>query len=171
MVASTSLGEVEIDFEDESGVLDYNATLESYGEVQSIKYHVPNDRDTTTSHNQIILTWIDKAIDDLMQLKKLPDNWDSYGSPKISIEFIKIAVDFLRNLEYEPLSPPFVVPVSGGSIQLEWQKDNRELEVEFLNTTTLNYLKVVNDHPIDEGIFDIENNKKTFSLIRWLIYA
>jgi hypothetical protein len=168
MVPGTSLDEVEIGFEEESGTLDYNATLDSYGEDQSIQYLVFNEKDPT--YNQIISSWIDKAIDDLRQLKKLSDNWDSYGSPKISIEVIQIAEDFLRNLEYEPLDPPFVVPVSGGSLQLEWQKGNRELEIEFINSSTINYLKVVNDQPLDEGNYYIKNNKKTFSLIRWLIY-
>ena len=36
MVPGMSLDEVEISFEEESGILDYNATIESYGENQGI---------------------------------------------------------------------------------------------------------------------------------------
>lgn len=64
----------------------------------------------------------------LESLYRLQPGWDSYGSPQISVEAIKLALQFLHSLgERKPLG---IVPTSRGGIQLEWHRDGIHVEIE-----------------------------------------
>ncbi|MGB2806225.1 MAG: hypothetical protein WBC22_00675 [Sedimentisphaerales bacterium] len=112
--------------------------------------------------------WLAKAKYDLDRIMKLPDNWDSYGSPSIPEVLYKNAKDFLISLEVEDIEPPFVVPVSGGGIQFEWQNMARELEIEFVQSNVFGYLKIIDDEPVDEGQFSFKDYNSARQLIKWL---
>ena len=111
--------------------------------------------------------WVAKAKYDLDRIMKLPDNWDSYGSPSIPEVLYKNAENFLRSLEVEDIEAPFVAPVSGGGIQFEWQNKTRELEIEFVQSNVFGYLKIIGDEPVDEGEFPIQNYDSARLLIKW----
>jgi len=111
--------------------------------------------------------WLAKAKYDLYRIMKLPDNWDSYGSPSIPEVLYKNAENFLRCLEVEDIEAPFVAPVSGGGIQFEWQNKTRELEIEFVQSNVFGYLKIIGDEPFDEGQFPIQNYDSARLLIKW----
>lgn len=112
--------------------------------------------------------WVDKAKDDLKAIASLGENWDSYGSPPIREELCRNAEEFLNCLEAEVISPPFVVPISGGGVQFEWGVNNHELEVEFLESNVLGYLKIVEGEPIDEGELALNDYASARRLIEWL---
>lgn len=57
------------------------------------------------------MPWRKDLIKRIESFRELGDNWDSYGSRKISEEAIKKAKYFIDGL--------FVAPVSGGGIQIE----------------------------------------------------
>lgn len=153
----------------DSGALSYDATLSDFRITEGCKqYGRAGVLDPTTDSLYTANSWLDKAIDDLIQLADLQENWDSYGSPRISNEFIDSAKNFLNDLEFEDISPPFIVPISGGSIQFEWDKGERGLEIEFIDIGNLAYLKVVNNEPVEEGEFQIANKHLARSLIHWL---
>lgn len=152
-----------------SRVLSYEAILDDFGETEDLSNNEYSEvQDTTTGRFQIVSSWIDKAIGDLLDLADLPDNWDSYGSQRIPNELIDVSKIFLSNLEYENLTPPVVVPISGGGIQFEWRKDNRELEIELVDTRNITYLRIVDTKPFDEDSLNIENSQASRRLIRWL---
>ena len=112
--------------------------------------------------------WLAKAKYDLDRIMKLPDNWDSYGSPSIPEVLYKNAENFLISLEAEDIEPPFVAPVSGGGIQFEWQNMDRELEIEFVQSNVFGYLKIIDDEPVDEGQFSFKDYNSVRQLIKWL---
>ena len=65
---------------------------------------------------------------------KLPNNWDSYGAVQISFRTIATVLELLieayeaqDQIGCEPIIP-FIAPCADGSIQLEWENDNKELE-------------------------------------------
>lgn len=54
----------------------------------------------------------DTAGERLKELLRLPDGWDGYGAPPIRPEIAALATVLL--------TPPSIVPMSDGGIQLEW---------------------------------------------------
>lgn len=74
-------------------------------------------------------------------------NWDSYGSKAMTNSVIDTAIDFLNNIWVENVPDPYVIPVSGGAIQFEWTKGDRELEVEIRPDGSIMYLAVENGMP------------------------
>jgi hypothetical protein len=64
-------------------------------------------------------------------LLRLPPDWDGYGAnvidPQPLVAAYRFSVDFLRIN-----SPaPQVVPLSSGGVQLEWHREDVDLEIEF----------------------------------------
>lgn len=112
--------------------------------------------------------WLDKVVDDLNELAKLGEDWDSYGSERIPKVLIDEAKKFVTSLEFEEIGAPFVVPISGGGIQLEWHKGTHELEIEFIDVNRIAYLKVVEDAPVEEGTFVADDTHMSRALVRWL---
>jgi len=152
-----------------SGPLPQDATLSNISmPEEGPNYRVEYVADSTTDSLYAVTSLIEKAIDDLDALSKLPIDWDSYGSPKISNDLIIAAKSFLYQLEYEFIAAPRVVPISGGGIQLEWQMGERELELEFIDSDNIGYLKVRNEKPIEESQFNLNDFNAGRSAIQWL---
>ncbi len=82
------------------------------------------------------------AVRAISTLMRLPDNWDSYGSPRIRQAAAQRAVEVLIAAEAQDPPPPRIVPVSGGGLQIEWGAGVRELEVEMLPDGSIEFLKV-----------------------------
>jgi len=151
-----------------SGSLPQGATLSNISmSEEGPSYPVEYVADSTTDSFYAVTSLIEKAIDDLDALSKLPIDWDSYGSPKISDDLIMAAKRFLYQLEFEFIAPR-VVPVSGGGIQLEWQIGERELELEFTDSENIGYLKVSNEEPIEESQFNRNDFNTGRNTIQWL---
>lgn len=115
--------------------------------------------------------WLTKAKSDLEQMKKMSANWGGYKSSPISPDLAKIAEDFLNCLEYEDIPTPFVTPLVSGSVQFEWKIQNRELEVDIINKTTIGFLKIENGIPISEREVDINDLSEIYNLIHWIKVA
>lgn len=60
------------------------------------------------------------AFDHLLQL---PENWDSYGAPRLDPAVVERARLFLSRVS--------VVPCSDGAVQLEWHTHGVDLAIEF----------------------------------------
>jgi len=151
-----------------SGPLPQSATLSNISmSEEGPRYRVEYVADSTTDSFYAVTSLFKKAIDDLDELSTLPIGWDSYGSPKISDDLIMAAKRFLYQLEFEFIAPR-VVPVSGGGIQLEWQMGERELELEFIDSDNIGYLKVRNEEPIEENQFNRNDFNAGRNTIQWL---
>ena len=153
----------------DTGVLTYGAALSDEFQVSdALCFKDIRVADSTTDIDYTTTSRFEKAYDDLIRLANLPFDWDSYGSPKIPNELIKTAEIFLDSLEYEDITQLLIVPVSGGGIQFEWQIGDRELELEFIDSNTIAYLKVCNDEPLEEGQFNLNDIIPSRDIIRWL---
>jgi len=120
----------------------------------------------------------------LESIKDLPEGWDDYGSPPLTDEQYNNAKLFLEKIEGLGFEDPWMCPCAGGGIQLEWQYDNKELEVDF-TSDKVGYLKVfdadkemknvkeekfnLDDGNMEEGEFDISNEDMIFELMHWLV--
>lgn len=70
-----------------------------------------------------------RALDALLEL---PNGWDSYGARRVDGERVKATLDLLLELLCDDTPPPSCVPVSDGSVQLEWHTGGVDLEVSVL---------------------------------------
>lgn len=108
--------------------------------------------------------WLEDSQNELHKLKELPENWDRYGSPKIENRAVKTTADLLTNLAKFGMPKPRIFPVSGGGLQLEWQQNSRELEIEVLPDGKIEYLKVYEDGEMTEGVI---NEANVWQLVKW----
>lgn len=74
--------------------------------------------------------WLVPTLQSLGEMLALPDNWDSYGAPRIGLSSIVSAIELL-SITMRPETPaPLVVPTTRGGLQLEWHTRGIDLEVE-----------------------------------------
>lgn len=107
-------------------------------------------------------TWLQSTLKSLAEFRKLPDNWDSYNSPRITRAACQALRDILLQIDDNSLPEPFVCPVPGGGLQLEWEVGKRELELEFLPDGSIEFLTVDKnanhlEDSMTEGKVDGEN--------------
>jgi hypothetical protein len=70
-------------------------------------------------------------VDTLYKIFKNDDNWDGYGTPKISESLKHKCFEILEIIGKNQFDFPYVFPVCGGGIQFEWKVGHKELEIEF----------------------------------------
>lgn len=69
------------------------------------------------------------------KFSKFADNWDSYGAKPIDKECIaqslKVIEELIRlkSIESFKIPNPFIAPLSSGGIQIEWEENDRYLEI------------------------------------------
>lgn len=115
--------------------------------------------------------WFASALDDISRVASLRRDWDGEGSPAPSPAAVGIAVRLLQSLIHYSLPFPFVSPLRGGGLQVEWQQAERELEVEFWDAPELEYLKVLEDGSMEEGRCPSSDFQALRQLVKWLTGA
>lgn len=63
---------------------------------------------------------------------KLPAGWDGYAGQPVSFGCAQFAAQLLERLCDEEVPPPSLVPGSDGSLQLEWHRNDFDIEVDIL---------------------------------------
>ncbi|MBZ5629579.1 MAG: hypothetical protein LAO06_12015 [Acidobacteriia bacterium] len=100
-------------------------------------------------------SWVPEVLEKIEHLAQLPPDWDSYGSARLQPAAIKGACRFLLEAPSNILPIPHVTLVPGGGLGFHWQVENRDLELEFKPTGTVEYLKTTmgGERPVsDEGV-------------------
>lgn len=109
-----------------------------------------------------------KAQRKVAELSRLPENWDTYGSTSIQSPAIEMALKILFLVDRQGVAVPQIFPVSGGGIQLEWQSERRELEIEILPNGMLEYLIVDEQMNMQEGALPAHEEFNIYNLIKWV---
>lgn len=112
-------------------------------------------------------SWIRETQNILQELKQLPENWNSYGSPKVTSEALNRSQELIRIFALSGMSKPQIFPVSGGGIQFEWQGDKGELEIEILPNGDILYLIVDENEDTDEGKISPNFTLDVSRLAKW----
>jgi hypothetical protein len=81
---------------------------------------------------------IQSALD---SLRALAPNWDGYGAPTIDSAVIDAAKAFVAKLPADLVFPPCVVRMANGTLQLEWHRGPKSLELEFESPSSIRYLQ------------------------------
>ena len=76
----------------------------------------------------------------LASLAELESNWDSYGAAAINGDIISAAQSFVSRLD-PGMWPTRVSGMRCGGVQLAWDRGSDDLEMEFKDTDTVNYLE------------------------------
>ena len=75
-------------------------------------------------------SWED-AVDDLLRIRKLPDNWDGEGSEPPSAEVVDSAITLSQTLQkHNWLPPERVIASVNGTIYFEWHVGDSYHEIE-----------------------------------------
>ncbi len=112
-------------------------------------------------------SWLRASQRKISELAQLTENWDSYGSPPIQPAAIEQASEALSCLSFINLPPPQIFPVPGGGLQLEFEWDERELEIEFLPDGSIGYLMVAENGEMREGSIPTGSKGDLYRLAYW----
>lgn len=103
----------------------------------------------------------------LDKLAKLPANWDAEGSRPLEGTSIDGAKHIAAVTAEQPIQQPHIVPISGGTVQLEWHIGNRLLELEILPDGSVEYLRLDEAGQADEGVIPFYDDRRIVSSLRW----
>ncbi len=111
--------------------------------------------------------WMGHSLQRIRDLAAMPDDWDTYGSPRIRAEAVDATIQLLWALA--PFDPPLphIVPISGGGLQLEWSVGQRELEIGVAPEGTIDYLKDDADH-MEGSDIALSDTRRLAELVAWL---
>lgn len=87
--------------------------------------------------------WLKEIYDRISDLKKLGQNWDSYGASPVSDVAISSIRVLLSNLDIEDMPTPHVAPLPDGGVGLHWRVGARDLEIEVEPTGEIHYLQTI----------------------------
>lgn len=73
---------------------------------------------------------IEDAISKFIELGKLKDGWDSYNAKAPSNKTLYAAACLVNGVFDTHTPAPEIVPVPNGNVQIEWSRENKEVEVE-----------------------------------------
>lgn len=106
-------------------------------DLMSLIWHVPTKPHVKghTLYIQLrggrVPAWLSPVVERLDHLLNLDEDWDSYGSCTIDLSVAERVIKFLDLFLDDDTPRPDIVPTSEGGVQLEWEKDEKELELEF----------------------------------------
>ncbi|MEA5448793.1 hypothetical protein VB780_09460 [Leptolyngbya sp. CCNP1308] len=120
-------------------------------------------------------SWLLPVLKSAFEFKELTENWDSYGSPKITEDAFQSLLNVLFQVQNEILPSPFICPVPGGGLQLEWEIGEYELELEFLPDGSIEFLTVDKSaNHLEDGMMEgkLERTNgiaRIHELLAWLL--
>ncbi len=89
----------------------------------------------------IKIAQVDAEIQRLRQFTNLESDWNAHGAKRIAPQAIDVAVDLVRRVAaVSGVAPDFVAPLANGGVQLEWDGDSAEIEVEVRADKRFSYL-------------------------------
>lgn len=125
---------VGIAFSDKSP--SYTASAQSDGSVSE-----------SQSYEQLLLKrdtypdWYRDKMDQVEELQKLADNWDSYGAKSVRYPSIECAASLLDYLAmFEGIEEPTVTASPQGNACLCWDNGKRSLDVEVFEDGSFDYV-------------------------------
>lgn len=92
--------------------------------------------------------WQLRAIEKIASLRRLPENWDSYGATPISEETLDAAEELIALPALPSVATPRVLPLADGSVQIGWQNGDREADIEVNRDSRFSVLLTERDQTI-----------------------
>lgn len=103
----------------------------------------------------------------IAKLRALTDNWDGYRSPPIAEEAIGGALHILQEAQDRRLPEPYIGPVSGGGVQLEWHLPNgHEVEMSVAADGSVEFITINRGEYSDD--MRLSSYFDAYELLEWL---
>lgn len=118
--------------------------------------------------------WLVRALNRLESVAALPPGWDGEGGPPPNAQIVASAGSLLRYLQRGDVPLPFICPIAGGTLQMEWSFAGRGVELEFLDQQTIAFLRVDNtttERSIESGEYPVSDINRSRELLDWLVGA
>ncbi len=125
------------------------------------------------SLNSSTPNWLLEIVSKLKSLGALSSNWDGRGTHGIQNQAVIVGLKILAELPYG-IPRPNVVPVSGGGIQIEWQCNKKEVELEISSDGRRVYVmkaRYLQDEPLEETSIEMIGDSIPANLIsaaKWI---
>ncbi len=113
--------------------------------------------------------WLIAAVNDLVEIGRLPENWNSYGSPALTEPAKRQAFDVALKLSRMGVPEPQIAPVSGGGVQFTCNVGVQSLELEVLPDGAVDFLRVYDDDTMKEGRIKVGFADQLNQQVRWLM--
>ncbi len=109
--------------------------------------------------------WVQTLQTRFSELTSLPKGWDGYQGRPVSFDCASFAALLLERICVDGVSVPALVPGSDGTLQIEWHKNNFDIEIDVIGAN--NVIASRYDHVSQtEIISELDND---FSeLVNWI---
>jgi len=118
--------------------------------------------------------WLIQALNRLGSVAALPSGWDGEGGPPPNPQIVESAAWLLHYLQRDDVPLPFICPIAGGGLQIEWSSAGRQVELELVDRQTIAFLRVENPQaarPFEHGAYPISDVSRSRKLLDWLASA
>jgi len=98
--------------------------------TRPLRIPAPEISERTTAS---VPTWLEPTLDRFLQLAELQHDWDQRGSAQVRRDVLSFALRSVLPEVLPPIAPaPAVIPLGHGGIQLVWNTQNAEIELEVI---------------------------------------
>lgn len=115
-----------------------------------------------------LCSWQVDALHKLATFELLPPNWDSYGSPRPSDNVLDFTRSLIAGITVTSVPAPRIIPISGGGIQLYWEKGTHEIDLKVHSDLTSSALVVENGEILAETPIQSLSASMINALLSWL---
>ena len=78
--------------------------------------------------------WVTELRDRFDELTSLPRGWDGYAGRPVSFTCAQFAANLIERLYVKGVPAPQLVPGSDGTVQIEWHRNQFDVEIDVLGT-------------------------------------
>jgi hypothetical protein len=110
--------------------------------------------------------WRDQALEEIKLLDMLEAVTDEWTPKKPTYAAVAQARMLLGKIDESKVSPPYIMPTVDGGIDFEWTRNERELDITVSSGGSIEYLKLVDKTPFEEGELELKN---LVALTDWLL--
>ena len=117
----------------------------------------PNDHAISSAAlDQLGGYWLSRATEEIISLLSLEPGWDSYNAVPVDSSVAIYALEVLGSVVTDTTPSGSVHPLSGGGLQVEWHRGDRDLEMTFYRPYEAEVTYV--DAAGDEQIFSVQQD-------------
>ncbi len=113
--------------------------------------------------------WQVRTLQEIATFELLHANWDSYGSPPPADNVLEFTRDLVARITVGSVPAPRIIPISGGGIQLYWEKGDREIEIKLHSDLTVGLLVVEGEKILLEVSLPSLSPPMVDAFLSWLI--